>query len=116
MARMGESPATLAHHLGWLQLDLTDPQMHRALQAQAVDTRAWFRDRLEAAVEAGELLPSTDPDSLARTVEVAIGGAMLTWAFAREGSCREFVEQCLAAVLQPYLAGASRPRRRRRSK
>lgn len=106
MAGMGESPSALAHHLGWLQLDLTDPGMHRALEAQARDTRAWFRQRLDAAVEGGELAAGTDTASLARTVEVAIGGSMLTWAFSREGTCAAFVAESLDAVLRPYVPGA----------
>lgn len=103
MARMGESPEALAHHLGWLQLDLTDPEMHRALAAQARDTRAWFRDQLDAAVQAGEVVGTTDTKSLARTVEVAISGSLMTWAFTREGSAADFLGENLEAVLRPFL-------------
>lgn len=113
MARMGESPEALAHHLGWLQLDLTDEQMHRSLEKQARGTRGWFVERLEAAVAAAELVPRTDTKSLARTVEVVIGGSMFTWAFTREGSCPSFVAQNLEAVLRPYLSGRGRGPRRR---
>jgi AcrR family transcriptional regulator len=116
MARMGESPEALAHNLGWLQLDLTDEQMHRSLEKQARDTRAWFRERLDAATAAGELIPRTDTRSLARTVEVTIGGSMFTWAFTREGSCASFVAENLEAVLRPYLRNTRRVRRRDRSK
>ncbi len=103
MARIGESPAALAHNLGWLQIDLTDEDMHRSFEAQARDTRAWFRQQLDAAVAAGELARRTDTRSLARTVEVAVSGSMFTWAFTREGSCASFVAENLEAVLRPYL-------------
>ncbi|MEX2218697.1 MAG: helix-turn-helix domain-containing protein [Phycisphaerales bacterium] len=117
MARMGESPSALAHHLGWLQLDLADPGMHRALEVQARDTRRWLRERLDAAVSAGEVVAGADTASLARSVEVAISGSMLTWAFSREGACAAFVAGNLGAVLGPYLAqrrGARAGQRKRR--
>ncbi|HKI41376.1 MAG TPA: helix-turn-helix domain-containing protein, partial [Mycobacterium sp.] len=35
IAQMGDSPGALAHHLAYLQLDLTDPDLHRHVRAQA---------------------------------------------------------------------------------
>src|SRR5215213_4931210 len=40
MAQMGESPGAFAHHLGYLQLDLTDADLHRNVREQARATRA----------------------------------------------------------------------------
>src|SRR5688500_14160181 len=39
-ARMADSPQTLAHHLSYLQIDLTDPDFHPHMRAQALDPRA----------------------------------------------------------------------------
>src|SRR5688572_16884935 len=35
MAQMGESPAALAHHMSYLQIDLTDPDFQPHTRAQA---------------------------------------------------------------------------------
>lgn len=103
MAAMGESPAALAHHLAYLQLDLTDPDFHHHTMAQARATRAALRDLVAAAVAAGELTPSVDVDALARTVEVTVGGSLMAWAFYREGPAADWVRQDLDAVLRPYV-------------
>jgi AcrR family transcriptional regulator len=86
MSAMGESPSALAHHLAYLQLDLTDPDFHRHTMAQARAIRAALRDLVAKAVAARELIPDVDPDSLARTVEVTVGGSLMTWAFYRDGT------------------------------
>jgi AcrR family transcriptional regulator len=120
MAAMGESPGALAHHLAYLQLDLTDPDFHRHTMTQAHATRAALRDLVTAAMNAGELVPSVDPDSLARTIEVTVGGSLMAWAFYREGPAIDWVREDLDAVLRPYLTtvpprpssdGVSRARR-----
>src|SRR5215510_3207827 len=49
-AQMGETPATLAHHLSYLQLDLTDPDFFRYTSQQAHATRAELRGLLDEAV------------------------------------------------------------------
>ena len=110
IAEMGESPATLAHHLGWLQLDLTDPVLHRHLARQARATRAAFRGLLEAAVVAGELKPRTDTATLARAVEVTLTGSLMTSAFYQDGPAKRWIREDLEAVLRPLATG--RPRRR----
>src|SRR5262245_52177127 len=56
-ARMGESPGALAHHLAYLQVDLTDPDFHRHTRAMAVATGEAIRELLDVAVAAGELAP-----------------------------------------------------------
>jgi AcrR family transcriptional regulator len=101
-AAMGESPATLAHHLAYLQLDLTDPDFHRNTMAQARATRAALREIVTEAVAAGELTRDVDPDSLARTVEVTVGGSLIAWAFYREGKAVDWVREDLEAALRPW--------------
>jgi AcrR family transcriptional regulator len=103
MAAMGESPAALAHHLAYLQLDLTDPDFHRHTMAQARATRAALRELVADAIAAGELTPDIDPDALARTIEVTVGGSLMAWAFYRDGSAADWVREDLDAVLRPYV-------------
>jgi AcrR family transcriptional regulator len=117
-AEMGESPGTLAQHLAYLQLDLTDPDLHKNVSAQARATRVAFRGLLDEAVVAGELLPAVDTGALARTVEVTLSGSLLSWAFYRDGPASEWVRTDLEAVLRPYYGPAAairqKPRRRHR--
>jgi AcrR family transcriptional regulator len=103
-AQMGESPGALAHHLAYLQLDLTDPDLHRNVRAQASATRAAFRELLDEAVAAGELTRPVDTVALARAVEVALSGSLLTWAFYQDGPATGWVRTDLDAVLRPYYA------------
>src|SRR5262245_20605692 len=77
IAQMGESPGALAHHLAYLQLDLTDPELHVHVRAQARATRAAFRELLDDAVAAGELTAANDTEALARAVECTLTGSLL---------------------------------------
>ena len=56
---------------------------------------------------AGELARGTDPRAVARTVEVALNGALLTWAFYHEGTAARLLRGAVDGVLASYL-----PRRR----
>ncbi len=118
IAQMGEAPGGLAHHLGYLQLDLSDPDMHRHLRAQARASRKAIRGLLDDAVAAGELRLRTDTAALARAVEVVVSGSLMVWAFHQEGSATASVRHDLDALLEPYLAAARRrahaPRRGRK--
>jgi AcrR family transcriptional regulator len=121
MARMGGSPGALAHHLAWLQLDLTDDEMHRHLAAQAAIARATLRGWLDDATDAGELERGSDTAGLARTVQVTISGSLLASAFD-DTSATASMRRDLDAVLAPYLparsavarSAAARTRRRRK--
>lgn len=108
-ARMGESPATLAHHLAFLQLDLTDPDFRRLARAQARAADREFRALIRAAIEAGELPAWVDPPSLARALQAVVGGSLIGWAMRQEGSAAGYVRKDLEAVLRPYVAAAGRP-------
>ena len=66
VAQMGQSPRELAHHLAYLQLDLTDPDLRKHVSAQARATRAAIRELLDLAAAAGELAPKVDTGALAR--------------------------------------------------
>ncbi|MBA4160308.1 MAG: TetR/AcrR family transcriptional regulator [Gemmatimonadetes bacterium] len=104
MAQMGEGPGGLAHHLAYLQLDLTDPELHRHVREQARATRAEIRELLDEAAAAGELAPEVDTGALARAVEVTLSGSLMTWAFYQEGSAASWLREDLDAVLHPALA------------
>lgn len=102
-ARMGESPATLAHHLGFLQLDLTDPDFRRLARVHARATDREIRALIEAAIEAGELSASVDAPVLTRALQAVIGGSLIGWALRQEGSAARYVRKDLEAVLHPNL-------------
>ena len=115
-AQMVESPGGLAHHLAWLQLDLTDPDFHRYAEAQARATGRALRRLLDAAIAAGELRRSADTRALSRMVQVTVTGSLFTWAFLREGPVTRWVRSDLEAALEPYLTHASAQRRKRTSR
>ncbi|HEU4453385.1 MAG TPA: helix-turn-helix domain-containing protein [Longimicrobium sp.] len=107
-AKMGESPGGLAHHLAYLQLDLTDPDLHRAVREQARATRAAVRAMIADAVAAGELPRAVDPDALARAVEVTVSGSLMAWAFHQEGRAADWVLHDLDAVVAAFAGAAAR--------
>ena len=103
MAGMAASPAALARNLAYLQIDLTDRDFRKHLVKQARATREGLRQLVEAASQAGELVPNAKPGQLARTIEAVLSGSMLTWAFYREGTAAHWMRADLEAVLRPYL-------------
>jgi AcrR family transcriptional regulator len=112
IAGMGQSPGTVAHHLAYLQLDLTDPDLYRSARAMAKGAREEIRKLLEAAVAAGELKDSADCVALARAIQVTLSGSVLTWAFFKEGTASAFLRADLDGLLKPYLR---RPRKLRKA-
>ncbi|MEW6322444.1 MAG: TetR/AcrR family transcriptional regulator [Acidobacteriota bacterium] len=110
-AGLARSPDALARNLAYLQLDLTDPELHRPLLAQArVTGRALTRLAAEA-VAAGELRPGTRPAGVARLVETVISGSLMTWAVRRRGTAAAWLRRDLELALGPHLAPPRRPRR-----
>lgn len=103
-ARMADSPAALAHHLAYLQIDLTDPDFHAHMRTHGRDTRDELRRLLADAVAAGELSASTDVERLTRAVQSVLTGALFVWATLREGTSAAWVHADLDAVLAPYRA------------
>lgn len=103
MAHLAESPAALSRNLAYLQIDLTDEDFRKHLLNQAKGTRRGIEALLERAVAARELRRSADSAALARTVEIAFSGALLTWATYREGTPARWIRNALDAVLAPYL-------------
>lgn len=114
LAGMAESPETLAHHLGWLQLDLTDPDFRRHARAQARVGDRVIRELLEEAVAAGELAQETDLAALARAVRAVLGGSLLAWAIRQRGTAKEWLTEDLEVVLAPHRARRLRPAEKKR--
>ena len=107
-ATMADSPETLAHHLGYLQLDLTDSDFrsHARSQARAADRE--IRRQLEDAASRGELNRGTDLDMLTRAVVAVLGGTLIAWAIRQEGTAVTWMRKDLGAVLAPHLSARGR--------
>jgi AcrR family transcriptional regulator len=101
-AEMAETPETLAHHLGYLQMDLTDPEFRRHARDQARVADRAIRGLLEDAVALGELARETDVDTLTRAVIAILGGSLLAWAVRQEGTAANWMREDLDAVLRPH--------------
>ena len=114
MAQMGESPATFAHHLAYLQVDLTDPDFFANLRTQAEGTRAALRALVAEAVKAGELSRRTDVDALARALEVTITGSLWTWVFHQAGTASASMRQDVEALLAGYVVAPVKKSRKKR--
>lgn len=104
-AAMAEAPSTLAHHLAFLQLDLTDAEFRAHALAQARAARDGVRALLDDAVAAAELR-DVDTAALARTVQALLGGSLLAWGVWQQGTAARWVRADLDAMLAPYAAGA----------
>lgn len=104
MAHLAASPAAFVRNFAYLQIDLTDPDFRKHLARQAVATRDELQKLIREAIEAGDLVPSTNPKQLARTIEAVVSGSMMSWAYNQEGPAAKWMRHDLEAVLKPYLA------------
>ena len=103
------TPEAVANGLAYLQIDLTDPDFHAITLAQFRAIRAETKKLLDQAVAARELRPC-DTAEIARLIQQANDGAMLSWAVYREGSLANWVRRDLQAILAPYrVANKRRP-------
>jgi AcrR family transcriptional regulator len=104
MAHMAATPAAFARNFAYLQIDLTDPEFRKHLARHAKASREELEKLIREAIDAKELLASTNPRQLARTIEAIVNGSMLSWAFYQEGTATKWMRHDLDAVLKPYLA------------
>jgi AcrR family transcriptional regulator len=102
---MAATPAQLAHHLAWLEMDLSDPAMYEQVRAHTRHTRTMLRRWVKEAIAIGELRAGVDPTGLARLVHTTVTGSMMNYAFFREGSASTWVRKDLDLALRPYLPG-----------
>ena len=103
MAQMGETPDALAHHLAWLQQDLTDPDFRKYMLVQARATRRELQRLVREARDAGELRGPLDVAAIARAVEVTIAGSLMSWAVHQEGTAAAWVRHDVDAALRPWM-------------
>jgi AcrR family transcriptional regulator len=101
MALLGATPREIAHHLAFLQIDLTEPDFHRHALAGSVGMRTGIRALIKEAVAAGELRPS-DASRLASAVQATLNGSLLSWAIHRKGTLAAWVRRDLTTLLAPY--------------
>lgn len=103
-----ETPGQVARSLEYLALDIADPEFHVHAVAFFEALRGEVARALAEAIAARELR-AVDVDALARAVEVAFNGSIVTWAVHGEGSLPEAVRRDVAAVVAPYRRKARGP-------
>ncbi|MEV1001596.1 helix-turn-helix domain-containing protein [Nonomuraea sp. NPDC050202] len=99
------TPEELSGSLGFLQLDLTDPDFRAHAAEHARRTRDEIAALLAAAAAAGELTAEAESGSLARAVQVAYNGALILWALTGDGPLPDAMRDAVGQTLRPYLAG-----------
>lgn len=103
-AEMARTPKEMAHHVSWLQLDLTDPVMHRHFVALSRENHGLVAGLLDEAVSSGELRPM-DTAAMSRVLSALVTGGLLAWSAFREGTAREWLDRDLTLVLAPFVVG-----------
>ena len=103
MAGLASSPVALARNLAYLQVDLADDEFRAHLKSQGHATREGIQALLDEAVAAHELSPDTDTETLARNIELALNGALFTWAVYQDGSAVDFLRDAVNVAIAPYL-------------
>jgi AcrR family transcriptional regulator len=107
LARIGESPDTLTHYLSLIQLEQTDDDFRTNAVRDATVVRGELRALVGEAVAAGELRGEAAADggeSLARRIQVTLGGSLLAWSTLRQGEARAWVRDDLDALLEQFAA------------
>ncbi|GAA2818985.1 TetR/AcrR family transcriptional regulator [Kribbella solani] len=93
----------LGNGLGFVQLDVADPEFRKHALAYAAAIVAACDQFYRAAIEAGELRPDTDVPALARHTLVCFEGTLQVWAVNGWGSLTEFLTEQLDLMIAPYL-------------
>jgi len=92
------TPAELANHLAFLQLDLVDPDFHRLARDHARALERELAALVAAAVSARELA-ARDPAATARALHVAYNGSLLCWAIDPRGPLESRLRSDVEATL-----------------
>lgn len=92
----------LANHMAFVQLGLLDPELREHAQAQAHTVRREIAALLAAAADVGHLRPATDTEALARAVQVAYHGSLITWALTGDGPPDAALRADVERVLTPH--------------
>ena len=101
-ASMASTPDEMAHHLAFLQMDLTDPDLRALARAVFVSNEVTVEGLLREAIDAGEV-EGVDPAALAPVLLTVAQGALLTWAVYQKGGARAWVRRHIDIALRPYL-------------
>lgn len=107
-ATEGLTAGALANHLAFLQLDLSDPDFRQLAGEHARAVRDQIRSCLDLATATGQL-PPQDTERVARSVQVAYNGALLTWALEPHGPVQKRVREEIRAVLGVAGAAVTHP-------
>lgn len=101
MAGMATTPQEMAHHLAFLQMDLTDPDFHRLARAHALAQERQLSALFGRAMQSGEVRDG-DATALARMCLTVTNGSLLRWAIVRRGTAAVWLATDLDAVLAPW--------------
>jgi AcrR family transcriptional regulator len=102
LAASVRTPRELANSMGFLQLDLTDPEFHQHAAGQARRTHAEIAALLADAVTARELAGDVDPARLARSVQVTYNGVLILWAVLGDGDLVDVLRADIDQLLLAY--------------
>ena len=102
MAGMARTPADLLRNFAYLQADLADEALRERFVAQSKSVNRELSSLLREAVKRGGLARDTDVAALVRNLEALISGALLTWAFHRQGTAESWVRKHVDALLAPH--------------
>jgi len=114
MAEMAVTPEALARNFAYLQVDLTDPGLRAHLVVTARETRRELLALIAEAKKRGELATDAPATPLAKNIEALVSGALMTWAFYREGNAATWLRSHVEALLSPYTTASREPRAGRR--
>ncbi|WP_063780772.1 TetR family transcriptional regulator C-terminal domain-containing protein [Nonomuraea sp. SBT364] len=98
------TPRELAGSLGFLQLDLTDPDFREHAAEHTRRMRQEIAELLADGVAAGELAPGADVTALARAVQITYNGTLIVWALSGDDTLTAALRHDLAETLRPHLA------------
>src|SRR5215471_13846089 len=96
-AQLAASPRAALRNLAYLHNDLADPVLHRHLLRMSRAARVHYAQLVADAIDAGELRTDTNVRTLARSIEVTLGGSFLAWTLYREGSAAQWLRKDLEA-------------------
>ncbi|WP_328473069.1 TetR/AcrR family transcriptional regulator [Actinoplanes sp. NBC_00393] len=94
----------MANNLAFLQLDLTDDELHTYSATQSRALRAQLAELLEEAAAAGDVR-AADPAALVDIVYAVYAGAQLTWAIDGTGELGTWLARHIDKVLAPHRPG-----------
>jgi len=95
------TPRAIANGLAFLQIDVTDAAFRTRALKWFDALRVGVRALIEDAVKSKEL-KKVDADELARAIEVAYNGSILSWALRQDGSCEAALKRDIDALIEPH--------------